>query len=260
VYTHYDLNANNAMLYKPYLGYKYIEMHYHFSDGEIITFPTEYIVKIIDYARNYFNNKDDKIDSQLLFDKFCANYKAPACMSTKKTNDGYASFDVCGKSGGIQTGEYTTGFGKFHYITPNKKNISHDLLLASNTNYIDALAYYLGLQSPIFLEYKLEFGTPPLTNREFMKSNYAIATVDNMLDFLKNTIRQWNHEKFRGWTDKKLSEQEKYNKYASPTWTKMGDMHIYEDMRPYEFTTYVEQVKNVEQAKNAKKGRKAKNV
>ena len=34
---------------------KTIEMNSHLRDGTIISFPSEFIVKIIDYGRNYFN-------------------------------------------------------------------------------------------------------------------------------------------------------------------------------------------------------------
>lgn len=50
-FTHYDLHSENVGIYKLYDGKKYITMTYHFDDGTIISFPTEYISKIIDYGR-----------------------------------------------------------------------------------------------------------------------------------------------------------------------------------------------------------------
>lgn len=238
VYTHYDLHQGNVLLYKPYLDKKYIEMHYHFNDGKIITFPTEHIVKIIDYGRSYFNNKDAKIDSQMVFDNICANYKAPECMETTKNKNSYATMEVCGETAGIQTGEYALKFGRFHYITPNKKNISHDLRLVNiphfNT-FIQRLKPSGNEWNKLIVGYESQFGTRERINTDFMTKNYEINNVTNMADFLKLTLDTWNDKFFEGWKTKILSGNQDLNKYASPAWTKMGDMHIYEDMRPYEF-------------------------
>jgi hypothetical protein len=53
VFTHYDLHANNVLVYEPVNG-SYIEYHYHIGSEEII-FKSRYIAKIIDYGRCYFN-------------------------------------------------------------------------------------------------------------------------------------------------------------------------------------------------------------
>jgi hypothetical protein len=53
-FTHYDLHSNNVLLYKPVDG-KYIQYHYHLSDGTIVSFKSRYIAKLIDYGRSYVN-------------------------------------------------------------------------------------------------------------------------------------------------------------------------------------------------------------
>jgi len=52
-YTHYDLHFQNVFLYRPYSGNRYVQLVYHYKDGTDIGFPTEYLVKLIDYGRNY---------------------------------------------------------------------------------------------------------------------------------------------------------------------------------------------------------------
>jgi hypothetical protein len=54
-YTHYDLHEENVLVYKPFKGEKYIDMIYHTKDG-IFSYSTEYVAKLIDYGRNYFNS------------------------------------------------------------------------------------------------------------------------------------------------------------------------------------------------------------
>ncbi len=66
-YTHYDLHAGNVFLYKPYgsQSKKYILMRYHFTKtGVTVTFKTRHIAKIIDYGRNYFNNRPNAYTSK----------------------------------------------------------------------------------------------------------------------------------------------------------------------------------------------------
>jgi len=274
-YTHYDLHLSNVFLYKPYTTNKYIEMHYHLNDGKIVTFPTEYIVKIIDYGRNFFKSLKTGVDSQQLFDLFCSNPSAPECVSNNP-------YDPCNsETSGIFTGEYKDSPGSFYYISPNKKNISHDLRMIYESlqfgNIIKTLFpnaslkydHRFGTEENINIGGK-EFTTIDMTNSnlksytidELVKicdkynipysendknnkltlvnkiqanTTNKIVNVNNAFTFLLEKCYIWNNLKFIGWKTKTLSSEEKYNKYASPKWTKMGDMHIYEDRRPYEF-------------------------
>jgi hypothetical protein len=65
-FTHNDLHAANILLYK-LKNNEYIEMEYELEDGSIIKFNTQYIVKIIDYGRSYFNSIDNKCSSEIFF-------------------------------------------------------------------------------------------------------------------------------------------------------------------------------------------------
>jgi hypothetical protein len=63
VYTHYDLHGENVLLYKPFDGNAFMKMHYHQPDGRVITIQSEWIVKLIDYGRNYFKTDTDSSES-----------------------------------------------------------------------------------------------------------------------------------------------------------------------------------------------------
>jgi hypothetical protein len=110
-YTHYDLHLNNVFCYKPYDDKRYIRMNYHKKDGSIISFPTQYIMKIIDYGRNYFNN-GTKNTNDILQTEICNN---PKCQPECGLNFGYSIIQghVLGEN------EYKT--------TPDKPNSSNDL-------------------------------------------------------------------------------------------------------------------------------------
>ena len=56
-FTHYDLHQRNVLLYEP-APHKYIEYHYH-TPGGIVRFKSNYVVKIIDYGRCYFNDGEE---------------------------------------------------------------------------------------------------------------------------------------------------------------------------------------------------------
>lgn len=55
IFTHNDLHYDNVAVYKPFNENECIQFIYH-SKGKIYKFKSEYIVKIIDYGRCYFNN------------------------------------------------------------------------------------------------------------------------------------------------------------------------------------------------------------
>jgi len=64
MFTHYDLHDGNVMLYEPVNG-KYIQYHFHIN-GEIVSFKSIYIAKIIDYGRVFIAN-----ESKNIYDKVC---------------------------------------------------------------------------------------------------------------------------------------------------------------------------------------------
>ena len=199
-YTHYDLHGGNVFCYKPYHGKKYIEMNYHLRDGTIISFPSEFIVKIIDYGRNYFNI-DSENTPHILKYKICNNPKCdPACGDTK----GYHY---------IQGNAYDNR-KTMHDMQPNKPNQSHDLRFMKLVfgNIFDSWG--------IPINYARSFGTP-----EILASGLP-RQINNIHD-AKKLIERHRHNSIAEMT------QYKYN----ATWSKAAIMHIYEDGRDYEFIT-----------------------
>ncbi len=207
VYTHYDLHANNVFLYKPYDGNKYIQMRYHLLSGRIIEFPSEYIVKIIDYGRNYFDNGITNT-KKILNNYVCNN---PMCGYDCGLEFGY---------GVIQGNEYNTR-ADYYWIFPNKKNISHDLRFA--------LLFYPHLkQLNIFNKFiynNVEITTGAVnlygTPEKLGGDSKNIYNIVNFRDSLESYIDVWNGQNM--------------NQKYDATWQKMAVMDIYEDKRPYTF-------------------------
>ena len=78
-FTHNDLNLDNVMLYKPFRDDKrYIEMKYHIGE-KMISFKSQYIVKIIDYSRCFIKN----------FSKRFLNIVCNECEPECGKNNGY---------------------------------------------------------------------------------------------------------------------------------------------------------------------------
>lgn len=247
-FTHYDLHIGNALGYKPYVGNKYVEMNYHFNDGSIIRFPTERIMKIIDYGRSHFNHQvnGQTENTKMIIDTLCANtsepkYNQDACYST----DGQDEY-FCGEEYGMSSifGEnefikdqnrHIKNKGSFFNIDPDTRNVSHDLRLLYIINKVKKL------KMPI--KYDDDFGTPEYENVTYDGStNITIKNVTDAVLYLKDKLNGVNSnpgvisENFIEWSTNTPSPDVNYNKYGtSEGWEKMGEFHIYEDQRDYEF-------------------------
>ncbi len=207
VYTHYDLHADNVFLYKPYEGDKYIQMRYHLLSGRIIEFPSEYIVKIIDYGRNYFNN--GMTNTRKIIRDYIRNNDL--CNPDCGFNVGY---------GAIQGNECDPNTD-FHWVFPNKKNISHDLrfafrffdLLKIMFKAIDVFVYG---GFPVTHKGMLLYGTP----EKLGGNSRTIYNIVNLRDCIEENIDKYN-----------MPTNQKYD----ATWKKVAIMDIYEDQRPYTY-------------------------
>ena len=111
-FTHYDLHMNNILLYKIPQD-KYIIMRYYDIMDQVVEFPTQYIVKIIDYGRCFTPNM------KILYDTIC---KTDPC--TKEDPDKNRG---CGYGNGYRFRIDSTR--ETHFITTDQKNVSHDLRL-----------------------------------------------------------------------------------------------------------------------------------
>lgn len=195
-YTHYDLHANNVSLYKPLDGKKCILMRYHHK-GQVFEFRSEYIVKIIDYGRNYFNN--GKITSKEIIEKVC---KQQNCQPYCGEKQGY----------NIIQGDSISSTDEFYWINPRVPNVSHDLRFIEYIH--DESLINTGVIKK--LTYKEDYGTPENTTGN--ASN--VTSIYNLLDALELKLNIFNSQK----SDKK---------YAN--WKVAAEMDIYDDGREYTF-------------------------
>lgn len=206
MYTHYDLHDSNVFLYKPYTGNEYILMRYHdidFRGNEmgVYEFPSEYIVKIIDYGRNFFNNYDTNTN-EILKNYVCP---APKCQPNCGEKQGYS----------IIQGDAHNIFNDFYEIMPNKPNKSHDLRFVNK--YSQLYKHILQFDNLI---YDNNYGT-----QEMQSDKYYPNTIFNIHDFLKilkNNINKWNSYKM--------------SKKYDHTWKHVATIDIYNDGRDYTFT------------------------
>jgi hypothetical protein len=213
-YTHYDLHANNVFLYKPYEGKKYIQMRYHLLSGRIIEFPSEYIVKIIDYGRNYFDNGMTNT-KKIIKDYICGNDLCdPECGAK-------VGYNV------IQGNEYNPNT-VYHWIFPNNKNISHDLIFA--VNFYEYLIQYNIFDAFVYGNTEISNNSPSSSYSQFFQSGTPeklggdsrnIYNIVNLRDSLEAFMDGWNGQIMN----------QKYN----IIWKKKAIMDIYEDQRPYTF-------------------------
>ena len=121
-FTHYDLHLTNVYMYVPVMG-KYIEYHYYsISSTRAISFKSSYMLKIIDYGRSYFNDRQTGQNAKKIYtDELCDKVKTAYC-NTPATG-------TCGENvgfGWLKTNP--RNLKKDFYISAQQKNISHDLL------------------------------------------------------------------------------------------------------------------------------------
>ena len=207
-FTHYDLHGDNVIMYKPVEG-KYIQYHYHYPDGTKLSFKCQYISKIIDYGRSFFNINPGEyhpgiMDSLGYYRLLCAN---PDCNTVP---------DSCGKGSGY---EWMSPPSKRNsYISSSTRNMSHDLrLLQELRDNTDPLKFTDLMKKILSLViYKGQYGTP-----EFAKSEKGrISNVTDVTSAIRTLMTKKEY----------VPANEKY--YSKMT--KLGDLNIY----PYRPMTY----------------------
>jgi hypothetical protein len=196
-FTHYDLHTSNVCMYKPFNGNKYILMHYMLPEGGELVFPTEFIMKIIDYGRCFFVFADYADTGSIINDKIC---KLAECQPKCGNAYGYANIN-----GSISRSPV--------YVDPRIRNWSRDLLLAYTV-----MQWEWKNNKPFFyINYKSAHGTPEINDTYIQGAavgQQQISTVDDMYKTLVDYLLM----------------AEISNKYEN--WQKMADMYVYPD-RPY---------------------------
>jgi len=194
-YTHYDLHNENVFLYKPFDGNMCILLRYH-RNNKVFEFKSEYIVKLIDYGRNYFYN--GKISTTQIIKNIC---KMSECVVNCGDSVGYS----------IIKGSMNNPSFNFYWIDPTQPNLSHDLRFASYIK--DSLLTNPHMKS---FTYNAKYGTP----EDMTGDKHNIKSIFDLRDYLEYIIPSFNSAK-----------NEK--KYAS--WKVAATMDIYDDGRDYEF-------------------------
>lgn len=148
VFTHYDLHPDNVLLFE-LPDKKYVTYSYHLG-GEIITFRSKYICKIIDYGRCFFVDTKNNRKSKDIYDELC---KVQKCSPR------------CGLRYGFVNLRPENPPGSFFFISSSIRNMSHDLRLVyeSFTELID----------------EKQFPSKLLNIRALLKYGEGITNVDN---------------------------------------------------------------------------------
>ena len=204
-FTHYDLHANNILLYEPVKN-KYIQYYYHPKDEEqytVTSFKCRYIVKIIDYGRAYF--KDETTDSMKIYNEVC---NTPECGGS-----------ACGVDNGFKLLLPEQFPGSWYYVSSQKPNISHDMRLLDTIKYSNYPLYPEVTELLKDLNYETQFGTKEITDY----TPDVINNVHDVLDALDQIINM----------DKWIKQNDFL--YSKLSFEKLGDLHIYEDGRPMNF-------------------------
>ena len=224
-FTHYDLHAENVLIYEPVEG-SYIHYHYQMNDGTVVSFCSSYIAKIIDYGRSFFHDTENNTNegsSKKIYDTVCS---IPNCKN-------------CGNAQGYQWLQPIRGKAEstksFHIssIVPNR---SHDLRLLriiatadkDSRSQFKTMFQKVNKYLPDLLTlcknvtYIHHYGTPE--NRESGLPNKIHNVMDACIS-LHEMITQ--------------SENQIHNASVYSTKTKLGDMYVYSDGRPLRFVAAV---------------------
>ena len=221
-FTHYDLHADNVLLYEP-ISNNYILYHFHLDDGNVVHIRSRYIAKIIDYGRVYFNDKTNpNMNSESIYQKLCS---IPSCNLIKNT---------CGSNQGYNWLYKGKGTATNYYINSKNRNASHDLRLLSilqsiYNKYLQIREVYRSGKynaiendiNKLFTQVKYSglYGTKEL------KSNNK--TINNITDAYSILVKICSSPVFN-----------EINNDTYMTKNKIGDLHIYSD-RDMVFTPVV---------------------
>lgn len=208
-YTHYDLHIDNVLLYKPFEDNRYVTMKYHITaSSTTYVFKTEFIAKIIDYGKNYFNNGE--ITTEVIIQSNICGDKS-VCYETCGNFVGYGYFARDITMPDVNLDEYS-------WITPTKPNISHDLRLV---NSLVELIPTLLTDYDTTLTYVDTYGTPEIPISSTPNSN-TIQNIFDMKSFLETIIDGYNMDNSP-------------TKYDS-SWKEGLIINIYDDGRDYAIT------------------------
>jgi hypothetical protein len=183
-FTHYDLHANNILMYRVKTSEDfggYIKMIYHTSQTEIFYFYTPFIVKIIDYGHSYFYDSEE-FNSSIIYQKVC---RVKECDTD----------EPCGKNRGYN---WFDGNNK-HHITPTKRNKSHDLWAL----YYESLPGLTIVGKDDASTYKITQKKVGIPENETQPTDKNIRNVEDayriLLELCREEILIWNSNNKEHW-------------------------------------------------------------
>ena len=202
-FTHYDLHYENVLLYKP-IKDGYITFHYHLASGEVVKFNSQYIAKIIDYGRSYYD--DGAKNAKSTYENIC---KIKECKPK------------CGKNYGVSWLGPEAYPGGSYYISTQVPNVSHDLRLlnivkAKFSKIEETSAQFKRLLNKVV--YKTNYGTNERTVSGMPDDIYNVADAESSL---RELIK---HPYYMIQNDREFAKLKN-----------VGALHIYADRRPMRF-------------------------
>jgi hypothetical protein len=224
-FTHYDLHANNVLLYEPIKG-SYMTYYYHLTSGKTVEFNSKYIVKIIDYGRCYYNNgTQNSLDT---YKKIC---ETTECTPKRGTD--------CGSDFGFAVLNPEERPGAFHFITSQKKNSSIDMRFINiikeelnkdikymNKSYLTLFKHmnsaFVNLLDKIVYDSPKLFFPTSFGTREILEPGKEKNKINNVKDLCEELGEYINQH----------AKIDIMYYYELP---KIGDFHIYQDGRPMNF-------------------------
>jgi hypothetical protein len=228
-FTHYDLHGGNVLLYNPGVN-RYITYHYHLPDGTVTTFHSEYLIKIIDYGRCFFNDPDNPGifgNSARFYTELCKE-----CFQCGY-DEGFSWLERSHEKG---TKRYEESF----YISSTIPNRSHDLRLMNGV-LAEIIPYFKDEQegdilydnfrevNDLFQDLldfkKIEKGTREKASTKPTKKN-PLGMINNVHDMFRRLNALFKMEKYAGYNN---------TYYSDPSQQKIGDMYIYTDGRLINF-------------------------
>lgn len=210
-FTHYDLHYDNVLLYEPKKG-AYITYHYHLPGGQVTTFDSRYIAKIIDYGRSYFKDTENNMDSLKIHKKICNTSSCdPECGARK----GYFWL----RENPLKPGSH---------IISAKNNVSSDLRLIHTLRNVAHTTLTLNLFMKII--YKEKFGTPELDTSGLPSKVNNVDDAFSILNHIVNNQMSFHVKKYSIFGTAMSG-------YRRIPMKKMGDLHVYMDNsdRPMKF-------------------------
>jgi len=221
-YSHNDLHGNNAYLYKILDEDKHFTMKMIRGQNVVVEFDTRYVVKVIDYGHNHIEDKDvstEKIVDTVCSTQSCGNDcgKEKGYMIISGSKGFEKDFELEGEQSKNKEEWVKDEIAKYGWVDPVKKNVSIDLRSSiRGTKWIKETL--IEMQTPSSEKFNLQYldqdGTPNDEGGNPEEGN--IRSIFDMCEYLEKYV---------------VNE---YNRKHPKTSTKIGEIIIYDDGRPFE--------------------------